>query len=426
MKRILLILTAMILMLAMTAAAADESELLGKPFENFTATDTEGNMFDLSEALKDHEAVLINLWATWCGPCRNEMPYLQKLWEGYGDRVAMIALSSDPNDTTEAIAAFRDEYGITFSMGRDENGTLAGRLNAPGIPDTVIVDRNGNAVFYRVGTFFSYEDLERTVTSFLGDGYTESRVLTEIPKDSRTRAYPVSAKRAICPENENTRKVIFHFDEEQEGQPLLGFIVPEEKKARIRIEVAATDDPADLIYTDMWAGYAGLPDLLDPQRNEYIYEQATQGEDQGVVYHYGYGYLMDKNLGDADLDAIEFFLVQDEKYLKEIEQELTASNLHNVTWEYAEEEKGNALQTYIIHVTDQNGNPVAEAAVNFCTDTACRPAESDENGLIIFEGVPDRYHVQLTDLPEGYSWDENFEMYTGTEYGEWTLRVKKD
>ena len=94
MKKIIIVLLAVILALAAGTAAAEESELLGKPFEDFTATDIEGNTFTLSEALNDHEAVLINFWATYCGPCMNEMPYLQQLWENYGDRVAMIALST--------------------------------------------------------------------------------------------------------------------------------------------------------------------------------------------------------------------------------------------------------------------------------------------------------------------------------------------
>ena len=96
MKKIIIVLLAVILALAAGTVAAEESELPGKPFEDFTATDTEGNVFTLSEALKDHEAVLINFWATWCPPCQNEMPHLQKLWETYGDRVAMIALSTEP------------------------------------------------------------------------------------------------------------------------------------------------------------------------------------------------------------------------------------------------------------------------------------------------------------------------------------------
>ena len=421
MKKIIIVLLAVILALAAGTAAAEESELPGNPFEDFTATDTEGNVFKLSETLKDHEAVLINFWATWCPPCRNEMPHLQKLWETYGDRVAMIALSTEPEDTAEKIAAFREEYGITFPMGRDENLALSARLNASGIPDTVIVDRFGNVGFYRVGTFFTYEDLERTVTPFLGDGYTETKVLKEIPKDSSTSAFPVSAKRAVYPENESAKKILFHFDEEREGEPLVCYIVPEDK-ARIRIEITAADDPATMIYGDAWGDSLEVSKLLDPQRNEYVYEQAVQGESDGVTYHYGYGILMDM----TDGSAIEIFLTPDEQYLEEITQGLAESDLHNITWEYAENEKENALRAYIIHVVDQYDDPVAEAVVNFCTDTACAPAEADENGLITFEGAPGKYHVQLIDLPEGYSSDEDFEMYTGAEYSEWVLRVKKD
>ena len=81
---------------------------------------------------------------------------------------------------------------------------------------------------------------------------------------------------------------------------------------------------------------------------------------------------------------------------------------------------------YIIHVLDQNGDPVPEVCVNFCTDTACVPCESDENGTIVYTGKPDVYHVQIIDYPEGYSCDESFEMYTPETYGEWVLRLTKD
>ena len=83
-------------------------------------------------------------------------------------------------------------------------------------------------------------------------------------------------------------------------------------------------------------------------------------------------------------------------------------------------------KAYILHVTDQNGDPVAEVSVNFCTDAACVPKTSDKNGLITFTGAPDVYHVQLIDVPDGYSFDESFELYTTSEYGEWPLQVKKN
>jgi hypothetical protein len=283
------------------------------------------------------------------------------------------------------------------------------------------VDRFGNVGFYRVGTFFTYEDLERTVTPFLGDGYTETKVLKEIPKDSSTSAFPVSAKRAVYVENENARKILFHFDEEREGDPLVCYIVPEEK-ARIRIAITAADDPATMIYSDAWGDNLAVSNLLDPQRNEYVYEQAVQGEFGGVVYHYGYGILIDT----MDGSGVEIILTPDEQYLGEIEQNLAESDLHNITWEYAEDENENSLQAYLIHVVDQYGDPVAEAVVNFCTDTACVPNDSDENGTVTFTGAPDIYHVQIVDVPEGYSWDESYDMYTTKEYGEWVLRVRKD
>ena len=74
----------------------------------------------------------------------------------------------------------------------------------------------------------------------------------------------------------------------------------------------------------------------------------------------------------------------------------------------------------------QNDDPVPEVFVNFCTDTACVPCESDEEGTVVYTGEPAVYHVQIIDYPEGYSCDESFEMYTTETYGEWVIRLTKD
>ena len=73
-----------------------------------------------------------------------------------------------------------------------------------------------------------------------------------------------------------------------------------------------------------------------------------------------------------------------------------------------------------------NGNPVPGAAVNFCTDAACTMAQGGEDGVITFDGAPENYHVQILKVPEGYSFDQAFELYTGETCGEWVLHVAND
>lgn len=173
MKKLFIILLALSLSLALLSSSTAE-DILGRPFPDFTATDTEGNAFTLSEALKDHEAVLINLWASWCPPCEAEFPDLTEAYEEYKDRVAFIALSCEPEDTLKVIENYRRSHGITFPMGRDEGQKLIMYTGTDGIPTTVVVDRFGNAAFFRIGMFENAEMIKSVLDSFLGDAYTKT------------------------------------------------------------------------------------------------------------------------------------------------------------------------------------------------------------------------------------------------------------
>lgn len=178
-----------ILTLCTGIASAEEkyTEFLGKPFPDFTVTDTEGNPFTLSEALKDHDAVLINFWATWCIPCQQEFPFLTEAYEKYGNRIAIIALSAWHADTIEMLAEYRTKNSIPFSMGLDAGEKLYNFIYGFGYPATVIVDRFGNAVFYHDCAFNSAEDVARVLEVFLEDSYTETKVLERIPRDASVR-----------------------------------------------------------------------------------------------------------------------------------------------------------------------------------------------------------------------------------------------
>ena len=421
MKKVILILLALTLFLAVSASAEDESSLLGKPFPDFTIKDCEGNTFTLSEALKDHEAVLINFWATWCGPCRSEFPAINKVYEEYKDKVAFIALSIEPGDKNEVISSFRQTNGLSLPMGRDKDHKLYDTAKTTSIPVTIIIDRFGNVVFFQIGCFRTADDLIRTLDAFLGDQYTETAVLNSVPADNSTVALPVSPARALWVENEGAQKATIHIEG---SENTLNFCIVNDSTAHVIAEISASDSPTDVVFYNSDAGYTDLKDMLDPNRGVLTCDVSVPEEGQVLVALMDYQKIVTEM---NDPDIIQFYIIRNPSEIDTHIDALKASGYSNVTVEYeTETNAGSKADAYIIHVLDQNGDPVPEVCVNFCTDVACVPCESDEDGTIVYTGKPDIYHVQIIDYPEGYSCDESFEMYTPKTYGEWVLRLRKD
>ncbi|MBQ3356226.1 MAG: redoxin domain-containing protein [Oscillospiraceae bacterium] len=139
------------------ATNAPEPSEEAEHLEDFTVQTTDGATFTLSEALKTHELVLINLFATWCPPCRYEFPFLQEAWMQRADRVAVVALSIEPEDSLDVLKTFAGDMGLTFPMGRTE-GTELDRFVTVGIPTTILVDRNGCVASVEIGARQSTQD----------------------------------------------------------------------------------------------------------------------------------------------------------------------------------------------------------------------------------------------------------------------------
>lgn len=90
------------------------------------------------------DVVLVNIWATWCGPCRIEMPSIQQLHETYAPRgLKVVAVSIDRPGFAKVIRHFRDEYALTFEILHDSAGVIRIGYQSTGVPETFIVGRDG-------------------------------------------------------------------------------------------------------------------------------------------------------------------------------------------------------------------------------------------------------------------------------------------
>lgn len=94
------------------------------------------------------KTVVLNFWASWCAPCRDEMPALQASSEAHGDDVVFVGVGAK-NDKQDAAEAFVEEYGVTYPIGRDTEGgdALAGAMEkdfgVPGYPATFFITPDG-------------------------------------------------------------------------------------------------------------------------------------------------------------------------------------------------------------------------------------------------------------------------------------------
>ncbi len=181
-KSLAAMLLAVLLCMGSLAFATEAPDMyaLGGKIADFTVTTYDGQTVTLSEVLKEKEAVLINIWATWCGPCRNEFPFMEEAYKQYSDKVEIIALSCEPTDTNDMLADFAAQMGMTFKVAQDTVG-MADKFNVSAIPTSVMVDRFGTICFWESGSLPDVASFTRLFDAFLGDGYTESVILNSLP-----------------------------------------------------------------------------------------------------------------------------------------------------------------------------------------------------------------------------------------------------
>lgn len=109
---------------------------------------------------------VVNLWASWCGPCREELPVVQELADAAGDRLSVVGVIS--RDGAPQAASFAVDAGATFPSAFDGEGALMAELGLNGLPYTYLLDADGGIAHVQVGPVADLAELEGLVAEHLG------------------------------------------------------------------------------------------------------------------------------------------------------------------------------------------------------------------------------------------------------------------
>ena len=128
-----------------------ETEAKGSEAPDFTVYDLEGNPHNLSDFRG--KPVLLNFWASWCGPCQMEMPDFQKYYESHGDKVnfVIVNLTDGRQETVESASAFIEEKGYTFPVYYDTDIDAAAKYGVNAVPVSYFLDAEGYFVAWAQG-----------------------------------------------------------------------------------------------------------------------------------------------------------------------------------------------------------------------------------------------------------------------------------
>lgn len=142
----LLGITSVLFLFALSGCAAEDGSsgaaALGAPAPLYRTVSIDGDSVSL-EAQRG-KVVLLNVWATWCHPCRAEIPELRAIYTKYKDRgLELIGVSVDADGGDEPLRAFMREFEMTYPIWRDPDERVSAQFLVLGVPATFLIDREG-------------------------------------------------------------------------------------------------------------------------------------------------------------------------------------------------------------------------------------------------------------------------------------------
>ena len=151
---------------ASVEVAPEEAEPVLAP--DFTVYDAEGNEVRLSDFAG--KPVVLNFWASWCGPCKSELPAFENVWQEFGGDIEflMVNLTDGVSETVDGVSKFVSKNGFTFPVYFDTAQNAAYTYGVTSIPATALVNADGEIVAAQVGAV-SEDSLRNAVLSMLSE-----------------------------------------------------------------------------------------------------------------------------------------------------------------------------------------------------------------------------------------------------------------
>jgi cytochrome c biogenesis protein CcmG, thiol:disulfide interchange protein DsbE len=160
-------LTALLVVVAMVLLRKQQGPVaVGQKAPTFTLTTFDGQQIDPEDMAG--KVVLLNFWASWCKPCEQEAADLEAVWRYYQPKGDVLFLGVAWTDTEKASLGYIDKFDITYPNGPDLGTAISQTYRTTGVPETYIIDKNGNLAYVKLSPFTSQAEIKAAIDPLLG------------------------------------------------------------------------------------------------------------------------------------------------------------------------------------------------------------------------------------------------------------------